>query len=280
MSDLPFMSILYGLLSALCWGAGDFSGGLATRRAHVYSVIIAGDLVGALLLVVLAWAVGEPLPTAMDLVWGTLAGIGGVIGLIGLYRALAAGQMGIASPLSAVIAAALPVIVAAIFEGAPTALQFVGFLLALVAIWLISQSGEVRLRLQDFGLPALAGIGFAAFFILYDRVSPGSILYPLVAARVIAVILLLVVALRGRQPILPSSNVLSLILLVGAADMGGNAFYGLSTQAGRLDVAAVMASLYPAATVWLAWWVLKERFTTLQKVGIVIALGAIALIAL
>lgn len=273
------MNILYGLLSALCWGAGDFSGGMATRRASVYSVIIAGDFVGALMLLVVALALGERVPTVADLFWGTMAGIGGVIGLIGLYRALASGKMGIASPLSAVIAAALPVIVAAIFEGFPSMLQLLGFLLALIAIWLISQSGEVRLRIQDLGLPALAGIGFAAFFILYDRVSTGSILYPLVAARVIAVLLLLVVVLRNRQPILPSFNLFPLILLVGAADMGGNAFYGLATQAGRLDIAAVTASLYPAATVWLAWLILKERFTNLQKVGIVMALCALALIA-
>ena len=112
-------SILFGLLSALCWGAGDFSGGLATRRTNVYSVIIAGDLIGAILLLMVAWLFGERAPTSTDLAWGAVAGIGGVIGLLGLYRALAVGKMGIASPLSAVIAAALPVIVAIFVEGAP-----------------------------------------------------------------------------------------------------------------------------------------------------------------
>lgn len=272
--------IYFGLLSALCWGAGDFTGGLATRRANVYSVIIAGDLVGALLLLLIAWLFGERMPTTADLAWGTIAGIGGVIGLIGLYRALAMGKMGIASPLSAVIAAALPVLVAAFVDGAPKTLQLLGFLLAFVAIWLISQSGEVRLRLQDLTLPAIAGVGFAAFFIFYDQVSDGSIFYPLVAARLIAVVLLIPLALFNGQSLLPPVNLSPLILLVGAADMGGNAFYGLATQAGRLDVAAVTASLYPATTVWLAWWLLKERFTNTQKLGIVIAICAIALIAL
>lgn len=273
-------SILFGLLSALCWGAGDFSGGLATRRTNVYSVIIIGDLIGAILLLGVAWLFGERAPTRADLAWGTLAGIGGVIGLLGLYRALAIGKMGIASPLSAVIAAALPVIVAIFVEGAPKTLQMVGFLLAFAAIWLISQSGEVRLQLQDLTLPAIAGMGFAAFFIFYDQVSAGSIFYPLVAARIIAVVMLVPVARIGRQPILPPPALLPLIFLVGATDMGGNVFYGLAAQAGRLDVAAVTASLYPAATVWLAWWLLKERFTRQQMIGVGVALLSIVLIAL
>lgn len=272
--------IYYGLLSALCWGAGDFSGGLATRRANVYSVIIAGDFVGALLLMIVAWYLGERAPTMVDLAWGTVAGIGGVVGLIGLYRALALGKMGIVSPLSAVIAAALPVLVAIFVEGAPKPLQMLGFLLAFVAIWLIAQSGETRLSLQDLLLPAIAGAGFAAFFICYDQVSDGSIFYPLVAARVIAVLLLIGVALLGGHPMTPPVNMFPLLFLVGAADLGGNAFYGLAAQAGRLDVAAVTASLYPAATVWLAWWLLKERFSSRQMVGVVIALLSITLIAL
>src|SRR3954463_15810048 len=102
-----FAAVVFGLASALSWGAGDFSGGLATKRAPVFGVLAIGQLAGVVLLIVMALLWAEPLPALSDLGWGLAAGLAGAVGLAALYRALAIGQMGLVAPLSAVLTAAL-----------------------------------------------------------------------------------------------------------------------------------------------------------------------------
>ena len=266
------------MASAACWGTGDFSGGLATKRTNVYAVIIASQVVGAILLVISALAFREPMPSPGQPAWGALAGLAGAVGLIGLYRALALGRMGVAAPVSAVITAIVPVVVGAFVEGLPDMPQRIGFGLALIGIWLVSRTEGMRVRIGDLGLPIMAGLGFGFFLVFIGQVSDAAVLWPLVAARVASLTLMIVVATFNRRPRLPDIQALPLIALAGAMDAGGNAFFALAARAGRLDVAAVLASLYPATTVWLAWLILKERIARPQAFGIVVTLAAIALI--
>jgi drug/metabolite transporter (DMT)-like permease len=271
-------TVAFGLASAACWGTGDFSGGLATKRTNVYAVIIASQIVGAVLLAMLALAFREPLPPPDQSLWGTLAGLAGAVGLIGLYRALALGRMGVAAPVSAVITASVPVVVGAFTEGMPDVPQQIGFGLALIGIWLVSRTEGLRVRIGDLGLPIMAGLSFGFFLVFIGQVSDGAVLWPLVAARTASLTLMIVTAALTRQPRLPEMKALPLIALAGAMDAGGNAFFALAAQAGRLDVASVLASLYPATTVWLAWLILKERIVRPQAFGIGVTLAAIALI--
>jgi drug/metabolite transporter (DMT)-like permease len=285
-----FATIAFGLAASLCWGSGDFSGGLASRRINASSVVIAGYTVGFALLVALALLWREPFPAAMDLLWGGLAGLAGVLGLIAFYTALASGKMGIAAPVSAVLTATLPVLFSALTAGLPNPLQLVGFLLALLAIALISRPDRAEQAAaggrgppQGIGLAVLAGCGFGGFFILISRVSPGTTFWPLAVARLTAVVALLVVLQvrrQRRQQILSGvRRVVPLVLLAGTLDASGNAFFVLAAHSGRLDVAAILSSLYPAATVLLAAFVLRERVTRIQAVGILLVLLAIPLIS-
>lgn len=279
MSGSIFAPIFFGLASALCWGAGDFSGGLATRRESVFGVTLVSQTAGVLLLLGLALLFFEPLPAATNMGWAGLGGAVGALGLIALYRSLASGRMGVAAPLSAVVTAIVPVLYSYFVHGRPAPIQQFGILLALLAVFLIARPEGTAIRLGDLGLPLLAGVGFGIFFILIHRASETSVLWPLVAARVASVSLLLLIALsrREKRGLEPAS--LPLILLAGVLDVGGNAFFVLAGQSGRLDVAAVISSFYPGMTVWLAWLILKERITRLQTLGVLLALAAIVMIA-
>ena len=275
-----FATILFGLAASLLWGSGDFSGGLASRRANASSVVTAAYAIGFVLLVGLALLWREPFPAPLDIVWGGLAGLAGAIGLIAFYSALSIGRMGIAAPVSAILTATLPVLFSVFTEGLPSLLQLLGFTLALLAIGLISRPERTKGRPEGLGLALLAGCGFGCFFILISRVHHTATFWPLAVARLTSVLfLVIVVLLIRRQEVLPKRTVAPLVIIAGALDAFGNAFFVLATHVGRLDIAAVLSSLYPAATVLLAAIVLRERVTRIQALGILVALVAIPLIS-
>lgn len=272
-------TVIFGLASSLCWGSGDFNGGLASRRANASSVVIVAYATGFVLLIELALVWREPFPSSMDIAWGALAGLAGATGLISFYTALSIGRMGIVAPISAVLTAAIPVLFSALTEGLPSLVQVGGFVLALLAIWLISRPERAAGRPVGIGLALIAGCGFGCFYILISRVSATATFWPLAVARLASVIFLLVVMGLRRQPVLPKMTVVPLILLAGTLDAIGNAFFVLAAHVGRLDIAAILASLYPAATVLLAALVLRERMTRIQTIGVLFTLVAVPLIS-
>ena len=251
-----FGTVVFGLGASLSWGTGDFSGGLASRRAHVYTVVLGVYVTGVILLPILALMWREALPSWHDALWGASAGLVGTLGLTAYYRALAVGRMGINAPITAVLAATLPVIFSAFALGLPSPLQLAGF-----------------------GLALLAGLGIGGFFILIGQVSPRAVFWPLTCARIVSLLFMFVFVRARGEALLPKKPVFPLILLAGALDVAGNVFFVLAAHAGRLDVATILSSLYPAVTVLLAALILRERVSRIQAVGIALALGAILLIS-
>jgi drug/metabolite transporter (DMT)-like permease len=281
MTGSEVLAITYGLASAATWGAGDFSGGIATKRNSVYSVILVSQFVGCTLLVLLALVLGEAVPAPGDWLLGGAAGLCGVLGMIALYTGLARHHMGVVAPVAAVVTAALPVMVGLATEGLPSAAQLLGFAIALLAVWLLSRGeNDAPFRARGLALPVAAGLGFGLFFVLVDRVCSRSLIWPLVAARLSSMLLLTALLAARRQSPIPDVNQFPVIALNGILDTAGNAFFALAARTGRLDIAAVIASLYPAATVFLAWLVLKERLARKQWLGAAGALVALVLIAL
>jgi drug/metabolite transporter (DMT)-like permease len=272
-------TVAFALAASISWGAGDFSGGLATRRAQVLSVVIGAYVMGLIMLIALALIWSEPFPSTLDILWGSVAGLAGAVGLVAFYQALSVGRMGIVAPIAAMLSATIPVLFGAFYEGLPGLMQLIGFVLALIAVGLISGLGVVKGRPKGLGLALLAGLGFGSFFILISRVSHGAIFWPLAAARLSSFLFLFAVLLVRRQKVLPEKSVWPVVFLAGALDVAGNVFFVLATHAGRLDVAAILSSLYPAVTVLLATLILKERVTRLQAIGIFVALLAIPLIS-
>jgi drug/metabolite transporter (DMT)-like permease len=273
--------ILLGLASALSWGTGDFSGGLASKRTSAYSVVMLSQFVSLLLLILIALIIPEGTNTTQDMVIGGFAGVCGAAGLVALYSGLARRPMGVVAPVTAVAAAIVPVIFSILNEGLPAIEVFVGFIIAFIAVWLISQGGqEAKIHLSDLRLPIFAGFGFGIFFILIDQVSSNAILWPLVSARSASILVVFIVGMLSRNIELPVPTRLPIIALTGIFDTGGNIFFALATRVGRLDISAILGSLYPAATVVLAWIILNERLVMRQWIGILLALVAVILIAI
>ncbi len=280
------LSIFYGFLSALSWGAGDFAGGLASRRLGAYRADQYADFFGLVLIAIAMSIFRESIPNSTVLINSIIGGALGSMGLLILYYSLAQGQMSIAAPVSALFAAVLPVIVGALTQGLPDLLQLAGFGLALTAVWLISQgnqTGGFRIQhLTDLRLPILAGVGFGSYFIFIHYATQGtdSVLWPMLVSRLAGTLLLFIVVLVRREPLAVPRSAWTVVFFNATLDVGGNLFYILASQLGRLDTAAVLSSLYPGATVLLAWILLKERIAFKQWVGIASALAAIVLFTL
>ena len=276
-----FGSVALGLASAASWGAGDFSGGLASRRAPALGVVAASQGVGIVLLVALAVLTGEVVPGSGQLGWAALAGANGAFGLLALYSALASGRMGVAASVSGVVGAVVPVLVGTAVQGSPGALRLVGFALALGGMWLLTTAsgGPGRVSLRELALPVLAGVSFGLFLVFIHRAGGSTVLWPLTAARAMSMGVLTAIGALTRTLRPPGRSALGLTALAGILDTGGNAFFVLAAQAGRLDIAGVLSSLYPASTVVLACLLLGERFTGRQTAGALATLAAIACVS-
>jgi len=276
------VAVVLALASALVYGAADFCGGMASRRATAFVVVALSQAAGLVALLVVLPAVGGS-PTGADLAWGAAAGLAGSGGLVLFYRALATGVMSVVAPVTALTAAAVPVLVGLVLDEQLAPWSAISIALALVAVVLVAAEGGLPTlhTARSAGLlPALtAGLGFGVFFVLLDRTRPESTLWPLVASRSVSVALVLLLGAALRVSLRIRGRTAGLVVLAGVLDMAANALFLAATQPGRLDMAAIISSLYPASTVLLAALLLGERVMRVQLIGLVATIAAIALIA-
>ncbi len=270
--------VVFGLGSAIAWGAGDFGGGWASRRGPVLGVSLAVQVVGVLLSIALAMVAREPIPGPSALVISVAAGVAVTVGIVGLYHGLAVGRMGVVAPVTGLLAAVLPVVAGILRDGPPPAPVLVGIALALVAVVLVSRVPGTDGSRSGIELALVAGTGIGAFNILIGALPDGEVFGPLVAVKVTAMAVIVAVLIAGRRAWRMPRRVVPVALVGGLFDMAGNAFYVLATQAGRLDVAATLSSLYPVTTILLAMALLGERVTRSHALGIAAAVAAIVLI--
>lgn len=227
----------------------------------------------------IAVARGEPTLQPADLAWAAAAGVCGAVGIVALYHGLAVGRMGIVAPVTGVMAAAIPVVVGTFLQGPPGPWRALGIVLAMVAVFLVSQVPVPDGRPSGLRFGLLAGLGIGLFNVFITRVPEGSVFVPLSVARVADMSLLAAIVVLTRREWRVPRPALPLVLLAGVLDLGGNVFFILAAQSGRLDVAAVLSSLYPVTTIVLAALVLRERLARGHASGIVLALIAIVFIA-
>ena len=274
------IGVLFGLACALLWGSGDFVGGVATRRNHALQVLVAASLSGMLLLAFFAIIWREGLPTSQNTAWAAAAGISGGVAIAALYRGLATGYAAEVAPLAAVIGAAIPVATGASIQGWPPIAQMMGFITALPGVWLVSRPPATAgaWSSEDFGFACLAGIGIGGFLVFMAQVGTGPVFTPLLVARTASLCAgLSLVWMLGLRSVRLHRPLVA--CLAGCLDAGGNVLYLLATRYGRLDVAAVLSSMYPLTTVTLAYWLQAQSVTRMQSLGVGLCLVAVALMA-
>jgi uncharacterized membrane protein len=273
------LAAIFAVGSAAAWGAGDFSGGLASKRSHPISVTLVSNPFGLILMTAIALWHGAAGPSLHDALLGFAAGICGAFGLLEFYRALSSGKMGIVAPVTAVVTNVISMLFGAFTEGFPSVLQLIGFALAIVGVYVISKpESDARASFADL-LPALkAGAAFGAFFILTGQFSSGDLAWTLVVARLGTISMVVASALWTRHQFKLERQSLALVFVAGGMDSLGNLLFALATQMGRLDVGSALSSLYPVTTVLLAMLVLRERLSKTQGIGALIALVSIPLI--
>jgi drug/metabolite transporter (DMT)-like permease len=277
------MEIFLAGLSALMYGAGDFCGGLGARKMPVFTVLVFSQLIGLVLALAAAAALGQALPGARDLAWGAVAGACGAVGLAALYTGIATTLVAVVSPVAAVTGAGIPLLLGLAAGERPGTLAWVGISLAVPAIVLLTagQSGHptrgIARRAALLGVAA--GIGFGLFFFAVSRTSHASGLWPLVSARVSTIALVGLFALITRRSLRPSRAGLPIVLASGALDMAANIAFLLATRIGMLSITAVVTSLYPGPTVLLALLVFRERLTVPRACGLALALAGVAFIS-
>jgi drug/metabolite transporter (DMT)-like permease len=270
-----------GLLAAATWGGSDFAGGWGARRASPVLITAAGQVISLIVLLGICLVLHLAIPGKSFLVYAAIGGFEGAIALAIFYRALAMGAMGLTAALTGLLTALIPVLFEAFHSGWPGMLTSAGLATGLAAIWLIAQtpadSGIATPR-KALVLGACAGVGFGAQLVLFKMAAVGGVFWALASGRVAGVAAILLV-LAVSPPKGPRRGFWLTGTTAGGLDSIGNLFYMLSSQLGRLDVAAVISSMYPAGTILLAGIVLRERPSTRQLAGMGLALAAVALMS-
>ncbi|MEY3326825.1 MAG: hypothetical protein RL044_778 [Actinomycetota bacterium] len=284
------MTILFGLLTAFSYGYADFVGAIAAKKVRALTVTTVAFSFGLLLALLFSLFAGASYNESVVL-YGILAGICSAAAISFLYAALALGPISIVSPFTAVLSAIVPVIVDIAAGQALGELSLLAIVLILIAVVLVAFVPG-----QDVRLPTLratiysigAGLGFAGTFVFIDAAPSDSGLGVLVVMRVIGIAilfaLLAILLFSGKSKVLIEKEVFALstiwlVLLAGFGDVTGNLFFIIATREGALAIAAVLTSLYPVGTILLAKIFLKERIAISQNIGIVLAVGACALLA-
>lgn len=276
------MAVFLSLVTAAMFGTGDFCGGLAAKRTSVVQVVLGSHLVGLVGVFVASLFLADRFVVA-DFLLGMAGGAFGAMGVALLYRGLARGPMGVVAPLTAMTSAAAPAAWGVGFGDSLSGLAWVGIVLAVMAIGLVSSTSSAPsspVTGQVVGEALLSGIGFGAFFIFIDATDAVSAPWPVVGARLFTTIGIGgFVLIKGDRGALQSGGAGLLIALTGAFDTGSNVLFLYATNEGLLTIVAVLSSLYPITTVLLARLVLDERMNRIQVWGFFAAMAATVLIA-
>jgi drug/metabolite transporter (DMT)-like permease len=277
------IAVALALGASLTWGVADFLGGLKSRQLALLAVLLVSQACGLLAIGVLLAARGDSPPDAEYLVYASLSGVAGLIGVASFYRGMAIGQMSVIAPISAT-AAVVPLVVGIATGDRLTALQGLGVTLALAGVALASreeadEAARSARVAAGVGLALISAIGFGCFFVAMDAASEADPTWALCVNRMTTVPVIAIAVLLFRPSLGMRGADLRTLAAIGLLEMVANGLFALATTQGLVSVVSVLASLYPVTTIVLAQLFLGERLRRLQQVGVAVALAGVALIS-
>jgi drug/metabolite transporter (DMT)-like permease len=275
------VTVVLGLLAAVLYGVGDFAGGIASRRHTALTVLLFSYPVGAVLMAAMLPLFGGH-PDTHSAVYGLAGGAAGLVGVALMYSLMTVAPINIISPVTAVLAAIVPVVIGVGLGERPHRSAWIGIALGLGAVVLVSHTTDEhphgRIGVRVIALALVSGLGFGMYFVFLARAGDDSGLWPLVVSRFSSAALIVpLAAARGAFSIV-RGRMLGVVALAGGCDALANMFFLLATRHGLLSLASVLTSLYPASTVILAVLVLHEHTSRTQRLGLALAGGSIVLI--
>jgi drug/metabolite transporter (DMT)-like permease len=273
------VAVVLALISSLMWGSADFLGAVISRRLSAVVVVAWAEAIGLAICTAAVVASGAWHGPIDWLWWGVAAGAAGSGGLVCYYAALAAGTMGVVSPIAS-LGVSVPVFVGFLTGEAPGPLQAGGIVVAIVGIVFTSGpelSGGASL--SPVVLAVAAGLLFGLFFLAMDAGAETNTLMTVWAMRAGVVAFFIPVALVRRTTGGVGAADYGLIALVALGDLLANLFFAISSTLGYISITSVLSSLYPVVTVILARLVLSERLRPVQLFGVAVTMVGVALIS-
>jgi drug/metabolite transporter (DMT)-like permease len=274
--------VAFGVGAAASWGASDFGGGLASRRAAPLATVVVSQAVAIAVAITTLAVVGERYPGTAAIAWAIGGGTAAFVSLLCFYRGLASGAMGLVAAVSGVVGAGLPVVVGIATGDRLKPTDLAGIALALVAVVLVTRpAGDAGIGRRGLAMALLAGLGAGLFFIAMGRstAAGGETWWPIATSRTTLLTLALATTVALRQTRATARSASLLMVFVGLTDLAGVVLFVWSQAQGALGIAAVLSCQYPAITTILARIVLDERLAPAHVLGIAVALVGIALIA-
>jgi len=277
-------AFLVAAFSSVLYGAADFSGGLAAKRAPALLVTWFSAFAAlAALLVALPFTRGAP--SGADWAWGAAAGACGAAGASLIYYALALGPVSVASPILCAVGLSVPVVVGVALGERPSTLAWAGVALAVISIpplsWTGSDGPHSPAHVRRTVLISIGtGLVVGWFLVFVARISPQAGLMPLVLARGVAIVVLSPVALALQLPLRPPAGAALVASAAGVLDSAANVAYFIAVRGAPMALVSALVSIAPATTVLLARVFLGERWSVPQRWGLALALAAGACISL
>ena len=125
----------------------------------------------------------------------------------------------------------------------------------------------------------MAAAGIGCFFLTMDAASDADVLWAILVNRITGVVLLGTAALALRPPLRMERGDLPALGAIGVLDMTANTLFAVAATEGLVSLVAVLGSLYPVVTIFLARTFLHERIARWQQVGVVATLAGVLLIS-